>query len=65
MTIETLTKGAVLTEDQISQYGLEKTDLKMSDGASQWKKGRKRVLLEPREDRYIVGLVYELPYLGA
>ena len=58
MTIEALTEGAVLTEDQIKEYGL-KEEVRIT-GASFYTKGRRRFFLEPKEEGYLVRLAYDL-----
>ena len=63
MSLDELTEGAVLTEEEISKYGLERRDLVIA-GVSLYGKGRLRVPLEVTSDGYKVGPMYELPKIG-
>ncbi len=63
MGLEELSEGAVLSQSELAEYGLEPTELKLGDGPSLYKKGRTRVCLEPKGGKYFVGAVYELPQI--
>ena len=63
MGLEGLTEGAVITESDITEYGLKPTELKIGrNGPTLYERDRTRVCLEPKETGvYLVGAKYELP----
>ena len=61
MGLEEITEGSVLTQSNMTEYGIEPTELKIGDESGMYRKDRTRLLLEKQEDKYFVAAVYKLP----
>ncbi len=63
MALEELTEGSIVSKEQISQYGLVQSDLKVA-GTLLYQKGRRRFFMEQVNGDYKIGLIYDLPELN-
>ena len=63
MGLEEVTAGAVLSQSDIIEYGLE-PELRIGNDLGMYKKNRTRLFLEEKGGKYYVAVVYELPKLG-
>ena len=62
MGLEDLAEGAILTPDQINNYGLAREELSVGNAFSYKGRNGERVLVEPIEGKgYRVGCIYKIP----
>lgn len=62
MKLESLVEGDTLSEKEVNEYGLTKTDT--IDDLSIYKSGRFRFILRRDENSYEIKIIYKLPYIN-